>query len=126
MDLRGVRQWMTRGEQNLVLLESLIPASEKLYVWCYDQDGSFVATSCPEPEREILENAFTILGGREKLLRYAEDTDNTRPQIIAANKMDLPDGETGYQMLKEHIGDKYPVFPVSAATRQGAGRESPI
>ena len=33
--------------------------------------------------------------------------------------MDLPDGETGYQMLKEHVGDKYPVFPVSAATRQG-------
>ena len=43
----------------------------------------------------------------------------TRPQIIAANKMDIPDGETGYQMLKDHIGDKWPVFPVSAATRQG-------
>ena len=43
----------------------------------------------------------------------------TRPQIIAANKMDIPDGETGYQMLKDHIGDKWPIFPVSAATRQG-------
>ena len=42
-----------------------------------------------------------------------------RPQIIAANKMDLPDGETGLQMLREHIGDKYPIFPVSAATNQG-------
>ena len=45
----------------------------------------------------------------------------TRPQIIAANKMDIPDGETGYQMLKDHIGDKWPIFPVSAATRQGFG-----
>ena len=42
-----------------------------------------------------------------------------RPQIIAANKMDIPDGETGYQMLKDHIGDKWPIFPVSAAIRQG-------
>ena len=53
----------------------------------------------------------------EELLKYGDLA--SRPQIIAANKMDLPDGETGYQMLKEHIGDKYPVFPVSAATRQG-------
>ena len=43
----------------------------------------------------------------------------SRPQIVAANKMDLPDGETGLQMLRDHIGDKYPIFPVSAATRQG-------
>ncbi|MBR3109489.1 MAG: GTPase ObgE [Clostridia bacterium] len=53
----------------------------------------------------------------QELLKYGDLAD--RPQIIAANKMDLPDGETGYQMLKEHIGDRYPVFPVSAATRQG-------
>ena len=53
----------------------------------------------------------------QELLKYGDLAN--RPQIIAANKMDLPDGETGYQMLKEHIGDKYPVFPVSAATRQG-------
>ena len=53
----------------------------------------------------------------QELLKYGDLAN--RPQIIAANKMDLPDGETGYQMLKEHIGDRYPVFPVSAATRQG-------
>ncbi|MBR3017513.1 MAG: GTPase ObgE [Clostridia bacterium] len=53
----------------------------------------------------------------EELLKYGDLA--SRPQIIAANKMDLPDGETGYQMLKEYIGEKYPVFPVSAATRQG-------
>ena len=43
MDLDNVRQMMTSAEQNLVLLESLIPASEKLYVWSYDQDGRFIA-----------------------------------------------------------------------------------
>ncbi|MCR4885339.1 MAG: GTPase ObgE [Clostridiales bacterium] len=42
-----------------------------------------------------------------------------RPQIIAANKMDLPDGETGYQMLKEHIAGRYPLFPISAAAHEG-------
>ncbi len=53
----------------------------------------------------------------QELLRYGDLAN--RPQIIAANKMDLPDGQTGYEMLKEHIGDRYPIFPVSAATRQG-------
>ena len=53
----------------------------------------------------------------QELKKYGDLAE--RPQIIAANKMDLPDGETGYQMLKDHIGDKYPIFPVSAATRQG-------
>ena len=42
-----------------------------------------------------------------------------RPQIIAANKMDLPDGQTGLDMLRDYIGDQWPIFPVSAATRQG-------
>ena len=53
----------------------------------------------------------------EELLKYGDLAN--RPQIIAANKMDIPDGETGYEMLKAHIGDKYPIFPVSAATRKG-------
>ena len=53
----------------------------------------------------------------EELQKYGDLAD--RPQIIAANKMDLPDGQTGFEMLKEHIGDRYPIFPISAATRQG-------
>ena len=53
----------------------------------------------------------------QELLKYGDLAD--RPQIIAANKMDLPDGQTGYEMLKEHIGDRYPIFPVSAAVRKG-------
>ena len=53
----------------------------------------------------------------EELQKYGDLAD--RPQIIAANKMDLPDGETGLQMLRDHVGDRYPIFPVSAAARQG-------
>ena len=41
-----------------------------------------------------------------------------KPQIIAANKMDLGDGEEGLNMLREHVKDT-PVFPVSAATGMG-------
>ena len=75
---------MTRGEQNLLLLQSMIPYSEKLYVWCYDREGRFVATSCPETERTVMEQAFRILGGMEKLLRYTLEPDDARPQIIGS------------------------------------------
>lgn len=53
----------------------------------------------------------------QELLRYGDLAG--RPQIVVANKMDLPDGQTGYEMLRDHIGDRFPIFPVSAATRQG-------
>lgn len=75
---------MTRAEQNLLLLQSLISSGEKLYVWSYDAEGRFVATSCPEGERAVLEQGFLILGGMEKLLHYAEDRDNTYPRIIGS------------------------------------------
>ena len=77
-------QSMTRGEQNLLLLQSLIPGSEKFYVWCYNHRGDFVATSCPESERDTLEQAFHILGGMEKLRKYAQDAAYTRPQIVGS------------------------------------------
>ena len=75
---------MTRGEQNLLLLQSLIPDNEKFYIWCYSRDGGFVATSCPEEERRVLEQAFRILGGAEKLMDYARDPERTRPLIIGS------------------------------------------
>ena len=52
-----------------------------------------------------------------ELKKYGDLSD--RPQIIAANKMDLPDGEAGYQMLQEHIAGRYPLFPISAAAHEG-------
>lgn len=42
-----------------------------------------------------------------------------RPQIVVANKMDLPEGQEGFERLKKHVDGKYPIFAVSAATRQG-------
>ena len=75
---------MTQGEQNLVLLQSLIPGNEKFYVWCCHRDGTFSATSCPEPERAVLEEAFRIFGGMDKLRQYAQDAANTRPQMIGS------------------------------------------
>ena len=42
-----------------------------------------------------------------------------RPQIIAANKMDIPEAEEHLARFREHIGSDIQVFPISAATRKG-------
>ncbi len=42
-----------------------------------------------------------------------------RPQIIVANKMDLPEAEDLIKQFREKIGDKYPIIPISAVTKQG-------
>ena len=52
----------------------------------------------------------------QELANYGDLKD--RPQIVAANKMDLPDGEEYLEMFKEKYPD-VPVFAVSAATRKG-------
>ncbi|OEH91474.1 GTPase ObgE [Bacillus solimangrovi] len=41
-----------------------------------------------------------------------------RPQVVAANKMDLPNAEENLEIFKEKVGD-VPIFSISAATRQG-------
>ncbi|WP_347549428.1 GTPase ObgE [Pseudalkalibacillus hwajinpoensis] len=42
-----------------------------------------------------------------------------RPQIIVANKMDLPDSEANLEIFKEQLEDDFPIYPISAVTRQG-------
>ncbi|MCM3725276.1 GTPase ObgE [Neobacillus cucumis] len=42
-----------------------------------------------------------------------------RPQIIVANKMDMPDAEEHLEMFKEQLEEDYPIFPISALTRKG-------
>ena len=49
---------ITRAEQNLMLLQSMIPEGEKLYIWCYDADGRYIASSCPDPFKTMLTKAF--------------------------------------------------------------------
>jgi GTP-binding protein len=42
-----------------------------------------------------------------------------RPQIIVANKMDMPGAEENLQLFKEKLQEDIPVFPISAVTRRG-------
>lgn len=53
----------------------------------------------------------------KELGQYREDLLD-RPQIIAANKMDLPEAEENMKTFKEKVKD-IPVYPISAATGQG-------
>ncbi|WP_174729885.1 GTPase ObgE [Mesobacillus harenae] len=42
-----------------------------------------------------------------------------RPQIIVANKMDMPEAADNLKKFKEQLDDDYPVYPISAVTREG-------
>jgi GTP-binding protein len=42
-----------------------------------------------------------------------------RPQIIVANKMDMPEAEENLATFKAQLKDDFPVFPISALTRKG-------
>ncbi|AUS08433.1 GTPase ObgE [Laceyella sacchari] len=54
----------------------------------------------------------------EELKLYRQDLAH-RPQIIAANKMDLPEAEEQLELFKEQLDADIPIYPISAATRQG-------
>ena len=54
----------------------------------------------------------------DELVAYGDLAE--RPQIVAANKMDLPGAEENLERLKRHLhGTDIEVYPISAATRQG-------
>lgn len=42
-----------------------------------------------------------------------------KPQIIAANKMDMPDANDNLEAFKSKLNKQHPVFPISAYTRNG-------
>ncbi|MCP8967309.1 GTPase ObgE [Ectobacillus ponti] len=42
-----------------------------------------------------------------------------RPQIVVANKMDVPEAEENLQAFREKVGEDVRIFPISAASRQG-------
>ena len=42
-----------------------------------------------------------------------------RPQVIVANKMDMPDSEENLRLFKEKMEEDIEIFPISAITRQG-------
>ena len=69
--------------EDLLLLEAVIPANEKFYVWCYGEDGQFIDTSCPESERGLLEAALRLSGGLDKAIACAA-SQRTTPLLIGA------------------------------------------
>ncbi|SFX09475.1 GTP-binding protein [Thermoactinomyces sp. DSM 45891] len=54
----------------------------------------------------------------KELVLYNQDLEK-RPQIIAANKMDLPDAEEQLEFFKEQLGKDVPIFPISSVTKKG-------
>jgi GTP-binding protein len=42
-----------------------------------------------------------------------------RPQIIVANKMDMPDAEKNLEEFKKKLTEDHPIFPISALTKKG-------
>ncbi|MFJ8255918.1 GTPase ObgE [Peribacillus asahii] len=42
-----------------------------------------------------------------------------RPQIIVASKMDMPDSAENLATFKDQLQEDYPIFPISALTREG-------
>lgn len=54
----------------------------------------------------------------EELRLYSERLAK-RPQVIAANKMDLPEAEENLAKFRARYGEEYQIFPVSAATGSG-------
>ncbi|WP_440895981.1 GTPase ObgE [Amphibacillus sp. Q70] len=42
-----------------------------------------------------------------------------RPQVIVANKMDMPDAETQLELFQEQLEEPHLIFPISALTKEG-------
>lgn len=52
----------------------------------------------------------------KELVAYKQRLED-RPQIIVANKMDMPDAEENLKLFKEEIGDDHIIIPLSAVSR---------
>ncbi|WP_027963551.1 GTPase ObgE [Halalkalibacillus halophilus] len=54
----------------------------------------------------------------EELKQYDEKL-MERPQIIVANKMDMPDAPAHLELFKEQLGEDLPIYPISAFKNEG-------
>ncbi|MFT9849881.1 GTPase ObgE [Aneurinibacillus sp. REN35] len=54
----------------------------------------------------------------EELKLYNKKLED-RPQVVAANKMDIPGAEENLAAFRKKVGEDIPVFPISAATKDG-------
>ncbi len=66
-------------------------------------------------DRDPLQDFATI---NEELVKYNEVL-GKRLQVIVANKIDLPGSQENLASLKQQLGDKFEIYPVSAVTGQG-------
>ncbi|MBR4658627.1 MAG: GTPase ObgE [Clostridia bacterium] len=67
-------------------------------------------------DRDPIEDYYTI---RSELYDYSPAL-HSLPQIVAANKMDIPGAEENLARLREELADEdIPIFPISAAGQQG-------
>lgn len=60
-------------------------------------------------------NDYTIINN--ELASYKYDL-MKRPQIIVANKMDIPGAQDNLELFKMELEDDYPIIPISAATKE--------
>ncbi len=66
--------------------------------------------------RDPVEDVHII---NEELVKYSEKLAE-KPQVIIANKMDIPSFDENFERFKAQMEDEgYTVFPISAATRKG-------
>ncbi len=77
-------EYITKGEQNLMMLQDLLPENEKTYVICLNRDGAFVAANCPADRLTLFGRIFRAFGGYERLKEYADDTEMTIPKLIGS------------------------------------------
>ncbi|MBQ1519975.1 MAG: Obg family GTPase CgtA, partial [Clostridia bacterium] len=67
-------------------------------------------------DRDPIEDYYTI---RSELYDYSPAL-HSLPQIVAANKMDIPGAEENLARLRDELADEdIPIFPISAAGQQG-------
>lgn len=103
--IEGAHQGVGLGHQFLRHIERT-----KIIVHVIDMAGS--------EGRDPYEDFLQI---NEELLLYNKALEK-RPQIIAANKMDLPDASDQLELFREQLAEEgleIPIFPISAATKNG-------
>jgi GTP-binding protein len=76
----------------------------------------FVLDTAQTEGRDVLEDYHTL---RRELEHYRPEL-LSRPFLIAANKMDLPEAEENLKRLEQEFGEF--LYPISAATGQGTDR----
>ena len=55
-------------EQNMELFRELIRCGGEIYTWCYDANGEFLESNCPDEDLFI--TAFSALGCHERMMNH--------------------------------------------------------